>query len=77
MNDEIIALDVIGITHAKTIVEDYFTREKGVVLKETDLRYDKTMLITIKKLFKEHINDFPTYLQVWIEHRLSIIEDII
>jgi len=77
MNDEIIALDVIGITHAKTIVEDCFTREKGVVLKETDLRYDKAMLITIKKLFKEHVNDFPICLQVWIEHRLSIIEDII
>jgi len=77
MNDETTALDVIGTTHAKIIVEDCFTREKGVVLKEKDLRYDKEMLITIKNFFKEHINDFPTYLQVWIEHRLSIIEDII
>ncbi len=74
-NSGTIFLD-IGKVHAKSIVRDCFTMEKGVVFKEADLKYDRQMLIAIRESLTVN-KDFPNYLQVWIEHRLSIIEDVI
>ena len=76
VNDEIVLLDVLGNLHAKTVVQDCFTLETGIVLKKQDLKYDKEMLKTIKGLL-ENKDGVPNHLKIWIEHRLSVIKDFI
>ena len=76
VDDEIILLDVLGSLHAKTIVQDCFTFETGVVFKKQDLKCDKEMLKTIKGLL-ENISETPNHLKIWIEHRLSVIGDFL